>query len=185
MSIRHTGWATKGHHKMKKTIQLGKCDYNGSGRKNCAAEITIELRDTPNGKVLSVRGGIWNPRHTDYYRCGQCLETILEFFPSILPIVEIWRKWHLNDMNGGTPEQAAIVDAFFAKKGAGYDYSEACEALKAAGKYIVDASAYNTAANVPASTEYAYGTQLLHWPLTPEVIEQVEEFCAKAKFLFD
>lgn len=82
----------------------GKCDYNGSGRRNCLAEITWSLHD---GR-FSMQAGIWNPRRTDYYCCGQAIETVAGYFPAdskLQRMAEIWRRWHLNDMRAGSPAQ--------------------------------------------------------------------------------
>lgn len=110
---------------MKKTINFGKIDYNHSGRKNCAVEIEIELRQKggeptftidpttkkhiPTGRTtpiyheLSICGDIWNPRHTDIYCGGQCLDTIAEYISAPL-FQEIYKYWKLYHLNGMHPE---------------------------------------------------------------------------------
>ena len=93
---------------MKKTIELGKIDYNNSGRKNCMVDIELELKDTPEGKVFSASGEIWNPIHTDIYSGGQILDEIGKFFPlnkQVLRIIEIWKKYHLNNFHAGCEHQ--------------------------------------------------------------------------------
>lgn len=93
---------------MKKTIELGKIDYNESGRKNCPVSIEIELKDTEEGKVFSASGCIWNPKKTDCYSMGQNLDEIQEFFPAnkeFHRIVEIWKKYHLNNFHAGCQHQ--------------------------------------------------------------------------------
>ena len=89
-------------------IDLGKVDYNGSGRRNC--RVTIEVRFI-DGR-LSFGGDIWNPRETDCYQAGQCYDTIENLFPTsdyVARIVEVWRRWHLNDVHAGTQAQEDLL----------------------------------------------------------------------------
>lgn len=91
---------------MKKTINLGKVDYNGTGRRINAVDIEVELE----GDRLSIMGSIWNGPHTDIVSGGQNLEEIGRMFPAnakVQRIVEVWRRWHLNDMRAGCEHQRA------------------------------------------------------------------------------
>lgn len=93
---------------MKKIISFGKIDYNGSGRKNCEVTLEIELKKKIKSDVLSIRGNIWNPKKTDIYQGGQCLDTIKKHMarnPLFMKIYDIWKKWHLNDMHAGCEHQ--------------------------------------------------------------------------------
>ena len=94
---------------MKKIIELGKIDYNQSGRKDCLVDIEIKLKDTPEGKVFTAFGRIWNPKKTDCYSSGQNLDEIEELFTSsnkqLHRIVEIWKKYHMNDFHAGCEHQ--------------------------------------------------------------------------------
>lgn len=116
---------------MKKTINFGKIDYNNSGRKNCEVTIEIEIRQRggektftidpitkehiPTGKTtpiyneLSICGNIWNPRHTDIYCGGQCLDTISKYInaPLFKEIYKYWKLYHLNGMHPECEHQAA------------------------------------------------------------------------------
>lgn len=90
---------------MRKTMELGKVDYNGSGRKNCMATLEWELTDTGN---FSMSADIWNPRHTDIYCGGQCVDEVVAYFPNnakVQRMAEIWRLYHLNDMKAGCIHQ--------------------------------------------------------------------------------
>jgi hypothetical protein len=83
---------------------LGKCDYNGDGRRNCAAYITWELRD---GR-FSMQTEIWQPDRKDCLCCGQCVDTVAALFPDDAKaqrMFAIWQRWHLNDMRAGSPVQ--------------------------------------------------------------------------------
>ena len=82
---------------ISKTIELGKVAYWGKRRANMA-DVTIELRQKGNGVVLSIMGGIWNHIHTDYYTCGQCLDTIAEYLgnnPTFKKVYSLWKNYHL------------------------------------------------------------------------------------------
>lgn len=48
-------------------------------------------------------------------------------------IVEIWNRWHLNDMKAGSRKQQSFIDEW--KKTNKYSYDKACKALKEAGLY--------------------------------------------------
>lgn len=148
---------------MRKVISLGKVDYNRSGRRNCEAEIEIEL---DNGR-LSICAGIWNPRHSDYYTCGQCVDTVAAFFPKnkkVQEIVQVWDRWHLNDMRAGTPAQMAVIRQheleFPGYPTSHYDW--ACQLLEANG-LLVD-------------NGYAYGSAWLKEELPADILAKVESW---------
>ena len=99
----------------RKTYVLGKTDYNGSGRRNCECAIEWELRD---GR-FSMSACVWNPRKTDIYMGGQCVDEVASLFPEDLKaqrMVSVWKRWHLNDMRAGSPAQEEYLrttpDAF-------------------------------------------------------------------------
>lgn len=94
------------------TIHLPKVDYNNSGRRNCAVDIEVELRERDNDEIeLSICGSVWNPGHTDIYSGGQNDKEIAALFPQnarVQRLVEIWRRWHLNTMRAGCEHQRAL-----------------------------------------------------------------------------
>jgi hypothetical protein len=51
-------------------------------------------------------------------------------------LLEIWERWHLNDMKAGTPKQEAFIREW--KKENRYDYTKACDALAKAGLLYVE-----------------------------------------------
>jgi len=61
---------------MKKTFDLGKIDYNDTGRKN-RVEIDVELS---NDGILSICGNVWNIHETDSIACGQILDELKPHF---------------------------------------------------------------------------------------------------------
>ena len=52
-------------------------------------------------------------------------------------IYKIWKRWHLNGLHAGTPEQEAAIEEWKAS-GNRYEYSAACEELKRRGLYTVN-----------------------------------------------
>lgn len=91
---------------MNHKLVLGKVDYNETGMKNCEAIITWKFE---NGN-FSMSAEVWNPRHTDIYCGGQCVDTVAAYFPANAKaqrMVEIWKRWHLNDMRAGCQHQRA------------------------------------------------------------------------------
>ena len=140
---------------MKKTFYFGKIDYMNRGRKDCAVNVTVELRERggepvidrngkPTGEYcntyieFAASGRIWNHLHTNIYSIGQNLDDIAKHVkdPVFREIYDFWKKDHLNGTNAGTPEQEAAVKEWRAA-GNRYDYTAACEMLKQRGLYEV------------------------------------------------
>ncbi len=101
---------------------LGKCDYNEFGRKNCKAYIIWKFE---YGN-FSMSAEIWNPRETDIYTGGQCVDTVVSYFPEdkkAQHMCEIWKEYHLNYMRAGTSKQTEFLES---QKFPGYptDYYE-------------------------------------------------------------
>ena len=148
---------------MKKTLDLGKIDYNNSGVKNCKVTLEVELKEKKEGLILSISGNIWNPRETDILCGGQCIDTIKEFFPNnkkVKRLIEIWEKYHLNYLKAGTPIQEKFINEW--KQNNKYDYTAACEALKEAGIY--------------KDNGYKYGSGWLFEEIPQEIIREIENF---------
>jgi len=176
-------------HNMKTTIgkgklYLGKCDYTGSGRKNCAAYITWELEESANGPEFSAQAEIWNPRKTDIYMGGQCLEEVLELFRGSAKgkrIMEVWKRYHLNGMNAGLPAQTAAIREWEAK-GNRYEYGAVCAMLKAAGLYElplpegVKATGGFPLEVVNGTRGYRYGEGWVYASIPDEVIEEIKSW---------
>lgn len=95
---------------MKKTLQLGKVDYEGTGRIENAVELSWELEDKGRGLVFSMCGAIWNRQHSDHISGGQNIDEIAALFPDnaqVQRMHEIWQRWHLNDLKAGCEHQRA------------------------------------------------------------------------------
>lgn len=100
-------------------IYLGKINRSGDrnrahGPLACQCFVHWELKDGPHGLEFSASGEAWNNRRTDIFLGGQCLETFAKLgmmrVGSAKRILEIWREWHLNDMNAGTVEQQRALE---------------------------------------------------------------------------
>jgi len=95
----------------RKTLNLGKVDYNGRGRKINAVDITWSIDD--NGR-FSMWAGIWNGNHTDYITCGQMVDEVAKLFPhnkKVQRMAQIWERWNLNDMRAGSSAQESWLRA--------------------------------------------------------------------------
>lgn len=150
---------------MKRVYSIGKVDYNGSGRKNCLATLEYELK--PDGR-FSMCGNIWNPRKTDIYCGGQCVDEIAKYFPNnktVQRMAAVWKRWHLNDMQAGSPAQRAFLETRPELR----DYSERKAALAAA---CLDPDASYLHNGKP----YEYGSAWLKDELPPEIIEEIQNW---------
>ena len=96
---------------MNRTISFGKIDWYDHGQHDCRVEVELRLEDTDQGAVFAACANVWNPRGTDIVCGGQCFEALVPFIPdpAFQEIVHLWRRYHLNDMHAGTPEQEAEV----------------------------------------------------------------------------
>jgi hypothetical protein len=147
-------------------LNLGKVDYNGSGRKNCKAAITWALED---GR-FSMSAEICNPRQTDCYVCGQCVDTVAAFFKSnqkVQRMLVIWREYHLNDMMAGSLAQMA-----WRADHPKLDYVEACQKLTEAGLNPDPNYIHN-------GKPYAYGSAWLRREIPAEIIAEIESWSAE------
>lgn len=75
--------------------------------------------------------------------------------------LSIWRRWHLNDMRAGTPEQMACLDTRIYQHSYGDHYLWAKNVL---------AYAKLDPVTLPDGTEYYYGTRWLFEPVPEDVL---------------
>lgn len=132
-----------------------KVEAGNAGRRNLC-EVELCLRKNHGKLAFSCSCAIWNASRTDWLMGGQCLEELLdlarrakwsrESLSLLSEIVSLWKKYHLNDMHAGTPEQEAALKGFVG----GYD--ERCEHLKQLGLYEVQHE----------GKPYRYGTAWIH-----------------------
>lgn len=184
---------------MKKTFDFGKIRYTNKKRAVNLVTVEVELRrrggevtftidrktgektitgKTPEYVELSISGAIWNARKTDYVCSGQCLDEIYKYRKQLSEpelfneIYDLWKKYHLNSMHAGTPEQEAAIEEWKAA-GNRYDYKAACEMLKDIGLYEVNytgASVGRMYNNEP----YKYGQAWLIQELPGNVLLRIE-----------
>lgn len=95
-------------------------------------------------KRLSIVGDIYeNNRDVGG---GQCYEELLRNFPESARLVEIWERWHLNDMNAGDELQEAYLRALKVTTGWQYtSYENTCSELTKAGIWKHDGYMYGSA----------------------------------------
>lgn len=100
------------------TLDLGKIDYNGQGRRTNKAEVQVGFRYLNGNKesYFFAVGDIWNMRHSDILRGGAGTPQFLleEFFPhnaTLRRVVQLAEKWHLTNFSS-IPEtaMAEIID---------------------------------------------------------------------------
>ena len=154
---------------MQGSYNLGKVDYNKSGRRNCRAELTWALN---NGK-FTMQAAIWNPRETDIYCGGQCVDEVCAYFPNdkrAQRMLEIWREWHLNDMKAGSPAQEAFLKANPVKSGYPQShYDAALASLKAAGLQPDESYLRN-------GEPYSYGSAWRHVNLPADIVAEIQSW---------
>ncbi len=144
---------------LKHTFNFGKIDYLNIGRKTCPVKVDVEIRKrggeetfiydpetgektvtgkTPEYFEFAATGWIYNHLKTDIYAGGQCLDTIANYVksPAFKTIYKIWKKYHLNSMHAGTPEQTKCIEER-EQAGNKYDYKKACELLKENNLYEI------------------------------------------------
>ena len=141
-------------------ITIGKIDYNNIGKKNCRVSVDISLEQKTKGLCFSVSGAIWNHIATDIYEGGQILDRILKHFPDnkrLARLVEIWKKYHLNDMNAGTPKQEQALEII--NDGS---YSENCDYLESIG--------------LLEDNGYVYGSGWLYQELPKSIVKEIKDF---------
>lgn len=150
---------------MKRTISFGKIDWYGHGRRNCRVEAVLRLEDTDQGAVFTAGAKVWNPRGTAIVCCGQCLDKLLPYIPdpAFHSLVDLWRRYHLNNLHAGTPEQEAEVKRWLGARR--YDYPAACEHLREVGLLTVEHN----------GKPYTYGTGWLFEPIPADDLARIRD----------
>lgn len=189
---------------MKKTLDFGKIDYTHTGRKAYPVTVEVELKKrggeptftiengeriptgetTPEYLELTICGDIWNTRKSDIVAGGQCLDTIREYAGQLknralfIELYKLWEAYHLNGMHAGTPEQEKAIKEW-RKAGNSYDYTKACEMLKAAGLYEIPFTGL-TVGKRYAGEPYKYGHGWVVEELPAAVVERVKQIISES-----
>ena len=182
---------------MKKSFNFGKIDYMGRCRKDCAVDVTIYLEEKGGEKVFdkdgnftgnycnkyvefTASGNIWNHCHSDIYSGGQNLNEIAKYIktPLFQKIYTFWKKYHLNGMHAGTPEQEEAI-AEWKAKGNKYDYKKACEMLKNRGLYEVPLTADLIGTRKADGKPYKYGCGWVIANIPEKDLEEIKNLFAE------
>lgn len=152
-----------------------KVDATGNGIKDNAIEIKWELYENSRGETcFSMSGTIWNRLKTDCISAGQNIDTIrklTKFNPTVKEMYQVWKEYHLNDMQAGSPRQEGFKLAM-KLMGQPVDYDNLTDAL-AKCNLLVDWSYVN-----PNTGElgYKYGSAWLTKEIPEQVIEMIQEW---------
>ena len=183
----------------RKVFHLGNIDLCGTGKRypvtiqlqltRCGGEPTFTVgRDgtknytgqkTPEYTELSISGSI-GARF-----CGQCLDEIAIRAGDLCKperetfriLYDLWKRWHLNGLHAGTPEQEEAV-AEWRAAGNRYDYTAACDMLKERGLYEVTFTG-KTVGRIYVNEPYRYGHAWVVEDLPESVVEEVMALCRK------
>ena len=150
---------------MKKTFNFGKVRFNNNRKENL---VTVDIKLTDDG-CFTASGMIWNRIQTDCIAGGQCLDTIKECLPNnktFNQIYNIWKLYHLNDMNAGSPKQTEIINKYFNSNPFPYDYDLVCSALDSLGLLDDNSYIYN-------DKPYRYGSAWLKTEIPAPVKNQI------------
>jgi hypothetical protein len=172
---------TGGEILAKKTFVFSKIAYLRHGVKNCPTEVSLELSKEKWGHRLSICGTIWNHIKTDCYSCGQNLDTLARFLhnKTFRELYDLWKKYHLNDMNAGTHKQKEALE-----KAGIHDYDKACKYLKSIGLYVDelrDDEFLSCETEHASRKHYEYGHGWVGYSIPEDVIKRIMELCAETQ----
>lgn len=97
-----------------KKFQFGKVAAYSTHKANLV-EIKINLKIEDDKQIVfTATGNVWNASHTDVIQGGQCIDSVWNEYRNQLQdkalyyrIMDLWEKWHLNDLNAGCEHQRA------------------------------------------------------------------------------
>ncbi len=130
--------------------------------------IELTVKENEKGKeILSICGEVFEKGKRTPKRAGQCEDFIaVEFHAQGLEhFIAIWKKWHLNDLNAGTPQQEAAIIEMFGKESAD-NFNAECGYLKSIGLYEVEVE----------GKPYAYGNGWLYREVPKEEMDFAKNF---------
>lgn len=104
---------------MKRNFDFGCIDFEGKGTARNRVTVEMEYKQVGDKKEFSVSADVWNTRHSDIVRGGQCLDAIAPYInnPVFSEILRLWKLYHLNDLHPECEHQhAAGWDKLASKK---------------------------------------------------------------------
>lgn len=137
--------------------------------------ITVTLTESDGCKRLSFTGVVGPYANGNAYgNCGQIVDSmeIVKYAEgwghgSVVRLVELWHRWHLNDMRAGSPRQEEFLREW--RKDHTYTYTSACDALSTIG-LLIDSE------HLVDGKPYKYGTKWLYEEVPAEIIEEIFSF---------
>lgn len=153
----------------KRTVDFGKFDFYGCGRRINSMDADIRLYDEhgDGNVVLSIIGGIWNARHSDLIEGGDCLDTMKKFIntPVFNKVYGWWKMYHRNDMHYGDERQ----EKYLLEKGIDISNPKpriVLPMLRAAGLE-------------KDSDGYLFGGRFYFHPIPPDVLNEIKAFISE------
>ena len=148
--------------------------FLGGKYKKGSSIIEMELNKTEVGYTFSA-SGLYDYQYDrsfknwEFQGGGQCLDTIAKDYPKnkeVQLIVELWKKYHLNDMNAGSPRQTEYLRSLGEYK----NYDWACEELEKVDLLIDKEFTYPQQLN-----GYRYGSAWLFREIPQQDIETIKQ----------
>ena len=108
--------------KKEKVFSFGKIAYNGK-RKINEVTLEIELRNWNGYPEFTACAMVWNNIHSDIVSGGQMIDKLYNEFAicrnSVLykTIMQLWEKYHCQDISGIPAEDKELIDLLFSDKG--------------------------------------------------------------------
>ena len=160
---------------MEKTISLGKIDLDGIGRKDNLVEVYLRLDKNKDDKpVFGIYGNIWNRIKSNTLVGGQCEDEINKHLPNNLTwrkIYSVWKNYHNNDLNAGSPRQEAFVKELNPTidelNSFSDSYSYCCKELEKAGLLVDKSYLHN-------GKPYRYGTAWIYQEIPDKGLEEIK-----------
>lgn len=130
-------------------------------------EMNIRLTETKSGEALGISGMVYRKNKRGRWMeigGGQCLDD--EYFKEaskrsalVRKVVELWERYHLNDMHAGTEKQEDFLEKHFKDNPNERGYKASCDALDKAGLLVDDG--------------YKYGTNWLFRPIPEKALDDI------------
>ena len=183
-------------------FQFGKIAFWPTSRKSNLVEVEIRLSKQDNGEYeFAASGAIWNCRHTDHISGGQNLDEIKKYVndPVFDEIYDLWKRFHLNGLNGGTHKQEAALEKESERRNAEHRakgeeleepltyasrYDDACKYLKSIGLYfdkLGDGEILNCETDEVKADHYPYGCGWITWVLPNGVLNRIKSLIDKGE----